>query len=164
MRTPLFELHIAPMFRLTDRDHMRGILDLTDYDTVRENADAISARLHVDMPPATTGGPWPEEWIALFDRWVTEGFKRLALGRGTCSIQATGISSSLVATGQKPGADVKVWLQVERESDTKIEFVLFMEQPGAVGADVPFSVKEKLKSGDTRSITVRDAAGVTVVR
>jgi len=78
--------------------------------------------------------------------------------------RSTGLSSSLVATGQKPGVDIHVWLQVERESETKIEFVLYMEQPGATAASVPFSVKEKLRSGDARSITVRDAAGVTVVR
>jgi hypothetical protein len=164
MRTPLFELHIQPMFRITDREHMRGLLDLTDYDTVVANAEAISSRLRVDMPPPATGGLWPEEWIALFDRWRDEGFKRLALGQGTFSIQASGLASALVATGTKPGDDVHVWLQVEQESDVKVQFVLYMEVPGAAAPAVPYTTRERIRSGDNRSISVRDATGITVVR
>jgi len=25
------------------------------------------------MPPIEDGGPWPEEWIALFERWIAAG-------------------------------------------------------------------------------------------
>ena len=43
MRTPVFQLHILPMFRATDREHMRSEkgLDLWDYDQVRVQADFI---------------------------------------------------------------------------------------------------------------------------
>jgi hypothetical protein len=44
---------------------------------VRSNKDAILQRLQARdgsmMPPASAGGPWPDEWIALFQRWIQEG-------------------------------------------------------------------------------------------
>ena len=81
MRTPFFEIHIRPMFRLTDRDHMSFAFDLHDYDAVAQNADDILQRLESDMPPRVASGPWPEEWIALYKRWIDTGKKRLSQAR-----------------------------------------------------------------------------------
>jgi hypothetical protein len=87
-RTPIFEMHILPMFRQLDRQHMMRVnstLDLWDYDSVKRNAPEIIARACGDtpsMPPSDVGGFWPSEWRALFSRWVAGGFRRLTLGLG----------------------------------------------------------------------------------
>src|SRR5258708_27266623 len=85
MRTPVFQLHILPMFRATDREHMRSEkgLDLWDYDEVRAQADFILDCLKGQgplIPPSTSGGPWPDEWAQLFQRWKDTEFKHLELG------------------------------------------------------------------------------------
>jgi len=94
-RKPIFELHIRPMFRLLDRQHMLRFprdLDLWDYDAVRTDSARILKRLkgqndmgeddvRFRMPTERTGGAWPSEWISLFDRWIQGGFRRLSLGR-----------------------------------------------------------------------------------
>ena len=84
-RTPVFELHIRPMFRLIDDDHMlQRNFDLADFETVKEQASEILDRLRSSspMPTQATGGPWPEEWITLFERW-TEEFHRLDQNTGS---------------------------------------------------------------------------------
>src|SRR5262245_4312005 len=87
-RNPIFELHIRPMFRLLDRQHMLLGMDLWDYDSVKTHSAQILIKLKGPgepqlsvMPPARTGGPWPSEWISLFDRWIQGGFRRLLLGK-----------------------------------------------------------------------------------
>ncbi len=87
-RTPIFEMHILPMFRQLDRQHMMRVnstLDLWDYDSVKRAAPNIVNRACGDTPSMPTqgvGGAWPSEWRALFSRWVAGGFRRLALGLG----------------------------------------------------------------------------------
>lgn len=71
MRTPVFELHIRPLFRMTDHEHMRVQVDLWDYDQVTNNAERILGHLKAEddrplMPPLGSGGPWPEEWVRLY--------------------------------------------------------------------------------------------------
>ena len=67
------------MFTDVDVAHMKKLaLDLSDYATVKGNAAVIRDHLRgadgtALMPPVTTSGPWPEEWIALFERWISEG-------------------------------------------------------------------------------------------
>ena len=83
---PVFELHIRPMFRLLDRQHMLRIrhdLDLWDYDAVKTFASRILQKVggaNPTMPTPDTGGAWPSEWVTLFGRWADGGFKRLSLG------------------------------------------------------------------------------------
>ena len=75
-RPTSFELHIRPMFRTIDVQHMRFKFDLGSHDAVRENSQVILDRLRDTgrgmMPPRGNGGPWPNEWIALFARWIEE--------------------------------------------------------------------------------------------
>ena len=76
-RVTSFRLHIRPLFRQEDIDGMAGIIDLTSYAEVRANSTIILNRLRAIggsvMPPAENDGPWPNEWIALFERWIHEG-------------------------------------------------------------------------------------------
>jgi hypothetical protein len=78
-RPTSFNLHLKPLFRMEpDVNHMRDIgLDLSRYEDVKENANAILQRLKARdrrmMPPAEDGGPWPNEWTQLFERWISEG-------------------------------------------------------------------------------------------
>jgi hypothetical protein len=63
------------MFSEMDVKHMKGAFDLSKYADVVKFAKPILARLKgvgAVMPPPPEG-PWPEEWIALFARWVEEG-------------------------------------------------------------------------------------------
>ena len=78
-RPPVFELHIRPMFRLLDREHMSKwdpAFDLWDLDAVWTMRNEILTRVRDvgDMPGDRYGGPWAApEWIALFERWVATG-------------------------------------------------------------------------------------------
>src|SRR5919107_2871290 len=80
-RPPVFELHIRPLFRLLDRAHMLSLvtpgIDLWDLDTVWAAREAILTRLRGEgsqnMPGLPVGGPWPAEWITLFERWIATG-------------------------------------------------------------------------------------------
>jgi hypothetical protein len=84
-RAPVFELHIKPMFRLLDRQHMLRVkhdLDLWDYESAKTFGPRILQKVggpNPTMPTQDTGGPWPSEWVGLFNRWVQGGFRRLSL-------------------------------------------------------------------------------------
>ena len=67
---------IRPKFTTEDIDHMNDFgIDLSDYATVRDNADAILTRLmDPDNPmPPKPRGPWPQEWIDCFKQWIDNG-------------------------------------------------------------------------------------------
>jgi hypothetical protein len=87
--TPVFELHIRPLFRSLDREHMSFAFNLWQYPegpgsdpitffTLILNRLKASAP-DVVMPPPYAGGPWPTEWIDLFERWLAAGAPRLEL-------------------------------------------------------------------------------------
>ncbi|MEV0530663.1 hypothetical protein [Kitasatospora sp. NPDC050463] len=164
MRTPVFELHIRPMIRSTDRVHMDFFTDLWDYDSVVANADDILSRVDTGggMPPEGTGGPWPEEWVALFRRWNESGHKRLQLGTATFAFSNAGSTHAVTATGTFPAAGFNGWLQLENETDSAKTYTLYYEAPDAPVPGVPaaFTLKEKYRATDTRSVFVRDSTGV----
>ncbi|MFG2331519.1 hypothetical protein ACGFMM_18030 [Streptomyces sp. NPDC048604] len=162
MRTPVFELHIRPMFRATDREHMRWALDLWDYDDVVAQADDILDRLEQDMPPVSGGGLWPEEWIAVFRRWKDGARKRLELGTASYVLTRTATRVDLTATGTFPAAGYEGWLQLESETDTSKTYVLHLEAPDTPEAGTPpaFSVVESYRATDTRRVFVHDSTGV----
>jgi len=122
-RVPIFELHIRPMFRLLDRQHMLRVnpaLDLWNYDAVKNFAPAIVQRIggaNPSMPTPDAGGPLPSEWIAVFNRWIQGGFRRLASGAGRdyklvkeadgrCTLSCT------VDIPDTPQGDSTAWLDV----------------------------------------------------
>ncbi|MGW0788612.1 hypothetical protein ACWD04_10230 [Streptomyces sp. NPDC002911] len=162
MRTPVFELHIRPMFRAIDRTHMAFLCDLWDYDAVVAQAENILARLEDDMPPTATGGLWPAEWIALFKRWKDGVRKRLDLGTATYALSRTATSVTITATGTFPVAGCKGWLQLEGETEEAKTYVLYGERPDEPGTGMPetLTIRERYSATDTRTVFVRDAAGV----
>lgn len=169
MRTPVFELHIKPLFRLTDRAHMRVQIDLSDYDQIVNNADRLLLHLkgergHALMPPLNSGGPWPDEWVRLFQRWMETGFKRLELGTAQYSFDAT--VNTILATGSFPAAGYTSWLQIESEAAALRTYVLYFEAPDAAvaGTAEPFSLEELYEGRDTQSIDVLDSTGVHHLR
>jgi hypothetical protein len=166
MRTPVFELHILPMVRQIDREHMRQgapevAIDLWSYADVVAHADVILSRVGVDMPPAAWGGPWPPEWVAIFQRWKDTGFKRLEIGTGSYTRQAGTTSVRLKATGTFPAAGYNGWFQLDRLTDTERRYQLVFEKPDAVVAGDPaaFTITEKFPAPDTKTIIVTDSAG-----
>jgi len=68
---PTFEADIRPLFRDSDVAAMSAMFDLSSYDDVRENADAIYGRLSDGSMPCD--GAWPEEQVATFKAWVDAG-------------------------------------------------------------------------------------------
>jgi hypothetical protein len=68
---PGFERDIRPLFRDNDIDEMRFAFDLSRYDDVKGNAEAIYLRLEDQSMPCDE--PWPPERIALFRQWIDAG-------------------------------------------------------------------------------------------
>jgi hypothetical protein len=169
MRTPVFELHIVPLFRATDLHHMRVQLDLWDYDQVVNNADRILGYLRAEndrplMPPVGAGGPWPDEWVQLFQRWMDSGFKRLELGSARYRFDRT--ASMILATGRFPAAGYIGWLQIESETDLSRTYALYSEPPDAPveGGAQSFTLEERYDGAETDSIYIHDSTGVHQIR
>lgn len=165
MRTPVFELHIHPMFRAIDRDHMLFAVDLWDYDAVKSNANEILARLETDMPPEDAGGPWPGEWVEVFRRWTTTGFRRLQLGTAEYTLSTSGTVTTLIATGTFPAAGFRGWFDIESVTETAKTYVLWFEPPEAPaeGSAETFRLRERYRA-DNRPVFVHDSTGVNQVR
>ena len=71
-----YERDIRPKFTAEDISHMKNAgMDLSDYATVKDNADGILTRLmDSDNPmPPEPRGPWPQEWIDCFKQWIDSG-------------------------------------------------------------------------------------------
>ncbi|MET9889574.1 hypothetical protein ABZZ47_05060 [Streptomyces sp. NPDC006465] len=164
MRTPVYELHIRPMFTATDRDHMIPYgLNLWSYDDVVEHAVHILERLEAGtMPPTALGGPWPQEWIDLFRRWKEGGLKRLELGTAVITVNRAPSTVRVKAVGTFPAAGYQGWLQLESESDTAKTYVLYFEPPDSpvAGTADDFEFEERYSASDTRALFVHDNTGV----
>jgi hypothetical protein len=71
---PTFETDIKPLFRQFDIDAMEGIIDFTDYDDVKKNADKIYNRVALgDMP---CDGGWNGYKVKLFQNWMKSGYSK----------------------------------------------------------------------------------------
>jgi CDGSH-type Zn-finger protein/truncated hemoglobin YjbI len=66
-----FAAHIRPLFRASDRQSMSFAFDLWSLDQVKQHAEAILDRLRAGTMPCD--GPWPQQMIELFQRWIDEG-------------------------------------------------------------------------------------------
>ena len=76
-----FDAHIKPLFREKDRQSMSFAFDLWSEDDVRTHAAGILERLRNGSMPCD--GAWPEDRIAVFQRWTESGQQKLRspLGR-----------------------------------------------------------------------------------
>ena len=66
-----YDRDIRPLFREKDITSMSRAFDLASYSDVRANADGILARVTDGSMPCD--GPWPQERVELFRRWVDAG-------------------------------------------------------------------------------------------
>ena len=163
-RPVVFELHIRPLFRTLDREHMSFVLNLWKYQDVppaqrvafyqRIQAKLNAADPALMMPPPNEGGPWPQEWLDLLERWIQAGAPRL--DRATVdetTLRAVRDSATgtvdLFVTGQKPSSGHAVWL--ERNYDPErlyneylpAEFIVYQEQRStAPTTPTPFSIDD----------------------
>lgn len=160
-----YELHIRPLLRLIDRDNMAWRFDLWDYNQVKANADIILLRTAADMPPLPYGGPWPAEWVALFQRWKDEGFLRLDLG----TVDATGYTATragdavtLTGRGRTPSGGYRAWLEGILPEGRPREYVLYWEPPVPALPANPTLFRARTTfpaPAAMTSVTVTDAAG-----
>jgi hypothetical protein len=68
-----FNNHIRPLFTKRDVDSMKWKFDLSDYDDVKENHEAI---LHVvDSGRMPCYAPWSKDKVRLFRAWIDQGMK-----------------------------------------------------------------------------------------
>jgi hypothetical protein len=74
-----FKADIAPMFA-PYRANMMWRFDITDYETVKANADIIYARItgnpNFNRMPAPPLDPLTQEQTDLFSQWMREGFPK----------------------------------------------------------------------------------------
>jgi hypothetical protein len=66
-----FEQDIRPLFRERDIGSMSFAFDLASYEDVRDNAEAIYARLDNGTMPCD--GAWPAEDVQRFRAWIDGG-------------------------------------------------------------------------------------------
>ena len=69
-----FAEDIAPLFRPQDVAAMDFMFDLSVYDDVVENADAILDVVATGSMPCDRA--WPEDRVAVFRQWTAEGCPR----------------------------------------------------------------------------------------
>jgi len=68
-----FARDIRPLFRDQDVEEMQFAFDLSEYDDVKANAEAILERLSDGSMPCD--GAWSDEQIELFRQWMQEGYE-----------------------------------------------------------------------------------------
>jgi hypothetical protein len=167
-----YELHIRPMFREIDREHMLRWVDLWSYDalaainpkTGKPWRDFVLVRLTIPdttllMPPPTAGGPWPEEWIRVYTDWINNGAERLPMATATYSVLKKPTGYVLRAKGQKKAKDYAVWLERTPGRGNPPQFVLF-EEPGALATgSLLIDLQEPFDAGEAKTVRVTDANG-----
>jgi hypothetical protein len=67
-----FASDIRPLFRDRDISSMSSVFDLSSYDDVRANAEAIYGQLSAGSMPCD--GAWPSENVERFRTWIDAGF------------------------------------------------------------------------------------------
>ena len=69
---PSFASDIRPLFRDQDVEAMDFAFDLSDYETVKANAEGIYERLADGSMPCDE--PWGSDKTTLFRQWMDEGY------------------------------------------------------------------------------------------
>lgn len=68
-----YELHVKPLFSEGQRECMLDTFDLANYLDFKQWGVQNAHRITDKTMPADASNPWPDEWIALCNRWVAEG-------------------------------------------------------------------------------------------
>jgi hypothetical protein len=172
-RVPRFETHIRPMIRALDRARMLSRFDLWSYQDVTnaQNLTLIRQRIgratetpiHGEMPPSGFGGPWPFEWIDLFERWANAGCPRLeAVATGVTLVVAwvTSTRATLTAEGTNPDFGYATWLEPEFRSASPVRFSLYREPPEEIPpfGDLDFRASIDFEPGSAAEAFVNGAA------
>jgi hypothetical protein len=176
-RPPVFQLHILPMFRLLDREHMLTFdqpgIDLWELKTVWEMRDGILARLRDEglqmMPTQKTGGPWPDEWVALFERWARNpnadgvGHHLVPAQRdGPYQLQPLPANTRrLSARVIAPTDGCRAWFELDAVTAGQREYTLYLEPalPAGPPGERRLQALEHFDKGDVTRLVVHDAAG-----
>jgi hypothetical protein len=176
-KPPVFELHIRPMFRLLDREHMLTFVDpgfdLWELERVWEMRNDILVRLRGEgsrnMPGESVGGPWPAEWITLFERWTQSPTADdighhlvLAQRDGPHQLQpASGDQRQLHAKVVAPSAGCRAWFALDSITPGQREYTLYLEPafPAQPPGEMPIQVFEMFAKRDTTKVLIHDAAG-----
>ena len=176
-RPPVFELHIRPMFRLLDREHMLTFVepgfDLWELERVWEMRNDILVRLRAEsarnMPGLPVGGPWPPEWIDLFERWTQTPTAddighHLVLARpdGPYQLQsASGGKRRLRAKVLAPSAACRTWFDLRSVTPGRREYTLYLEPPLPTQPphEATLHALEMFDKGDATTLAVHDATG-----
>jgi hypothetical protein len=176
-RLPVFELHIRPMLRLLDREHMITLVepgfDLWQLESVWEMRNDILARVRGEggqnMPGLAVGGPWPAEWIELFERW-TRNPTADDIGHHLVLAQPEGPYQLLPASGDKrrlrakvvaPSAGCRAWFELDSITPGRREYTIYLEPalPEQPHDETPLQALELFEKGDATRLLIRDAAG-----
>jgi hypothetical protein len=173
-RAPVFELHIRPMVRLLDREHMSKfaqLFDLWDLNAVWAQRNEILTRVRDvgDMPGNRYGGPWPTEWIALFERWVATGSDTepghhllLAKPDGDYHVQAIGGEKRrLTAAVTAPSTGCRAWFDCNSVTPGQREYTLVIEPafPAQSPTPTPLQALEGFVKGDATKLVIHDQDG-----
>ena len=173
-RPPVFELHIRPMFRLLDREHMLAFVgfDLWELERVWEMRNDILVRLRGEesrnMPGLPVGGPWPAEWIDLFERWMQNPTADdighhlvLAQPGGQYELQPAGDKRRLSAQVIAPSAGCRAWFSLDSVTPGRLEYTLYLEPalPAQPAAATPLQAVELFEKRDITTLLIHDAAG-----
>ena len=173
----MFELHIRPLFRLLDRAHMLSQvapgIDLWDRDVVWKARADILTRLRgqggQNMPGLAVGGPWPAEWIALFERWVATGSDttpghHLVLAEPDQPYELKKLGADrrrLSAMVTAPTEGCRVWFELDAVAPGRRDYTLYLEPafPGRPSDPTPMRAIENFLRTEVERVTIRDADG-----
>jgi hypothetical protein len=176
-RLPVFQLHIQPMFRLLDREHMLTLfgpgVDLWDLDAVWQLRNKILVRLRLEtdsnMPGLDVGGPWPPEWIDLFERWTQNPTEDdighhlvLASTAGPYRLEAVSTERRLLrATVLAPSPGCRAWLSLDSVTPGQRAYTTYLEpaMPAQPAAETNLEIAEEFVKGGATTVLVRDAGG-----
>jgi hypothetical protein len=80
-RLTSFHADIRPLFTERDVQGMKKAFNLASYDDVKAHAAAIYDRVRgiggavMPPPPPSGEGPWPQDRIELFAKWMVDGYQ-----------------------------------------------------------------------------------------
>ena len=121
------------------------------------------------MPGLQVGGPWPAEWIALFERW-TENPTADDIGHHLVLAQPDGPYQLQPLSGDKrrlqakviaPTAGCHAWFGLDSITPGQREYTQHhaREMSAHPPGEPPLQARELFEKGDATKLVIHDAAG-----